>query len=94
MPAKRTRKTKAIFQIEAPDARSVYLAGEFTGWEADAIQLKKGRNGNWKATVSLPAGAYQYRFMIDGEWSDDPLATQRIDNPFGTENCVCDVSQL
>lgn len=93
MPAKRTKKTKTKFEIEAPSAQSVYLVGEFTGWEADAIKLKKSRNGTWKATVSLPSGAHQYRFMVDGEWQDDPNAPARTTNPFGTENCVREVNQ-
>jgi len=93
MPAKRIKKSKTTFEIQAPDAQSVYLAGEFTGWEADAIKLKKGRNGSWKTTVPLPAGCHQYRFMVDGEWRDDPAATERIVNAFGTTNCVRAVQQ-
>jgi 1,4-alpha-glucan branching enzyme len=93
MPAKRTKLAKAIFQIEAPDARDVHLVGEFTGWEAGAIKLKKSKNGNWKATVALPAGTHQYRFMVDGKWCDDPSATERIINAFGTQNCIGAVGQ-
>ena len=93
MPAKKTKNTKATFQIEAPDAKSVYLAGEFTGWEADPIKLKKARNGKWQTSVALPTGSHQYRFMVDGEWRDDPTATERIVNEFGTQNCVRAVGQ-
>ena len=93
MPAKRTKNNKATFQIDAPDAHAVYLAGEFTGWEADAIKLKKLKNGTWKTTVALPIGRHQYRFMVDGEWRDDPAATERIINEFGTENCVRAIQQ-
>lgn len=93
MPAKRTKNNKATFQIKAPEAHHVYLAGEFTGWETDPIKLKKSKNGTWKTTVALPAGTHQYRFMVDGEWRDDPAATERIVNSFGTQNCIRAVHQ-
>ncbi|MGK0200039.1 MAG: hypothetical protein ACI91J_003329 [Yoonia sp.] len=31
---------------------------------------------------------YEYRFMVDGEWVDDPACQQTRANGFGTENCV------
>jgi hypothetical protein len=28
---------------------------------------------------------------VDGEWRDDPNCTERVPNPFGSENCVLHV---
>jgi hypothetical protein len=25
---------------------------------------------------------------VDGDWVDNPDATKRVDNPFGTQNCI------
>ena len=45
----------------APEAQTVQLAGDFTGWELDPMSLKKLKNGLWKTTVALEAGHYEYR---------------------------------
>lgn len=92
MPAKRIKKTKSKFEIEAPDAESVLLVGEFTDWETGAITLKKNKSGKWKTSVSLAEGNHQYRFLVDGEWCDDPSATGHVPNPFGSQNCVRNVN--
>lgn len=39
-------------------------------------------------TVGLSPGTYRYRFLVDGEWRDDPECTLRVPNPFGTEDAV------
>ncbi len=72
----------------APEAQCVQLAGDFTGWELSPLDLKKLKNGLWKTTVALEAGSYQYRFLVDGQWRDDPDCAVRVPNQFGTENCV------
>ena len=72
----------------APEAQAVQLAGDFTGWELSLVSLKKQKSGWWKTTVALEAGSHQYRFLVDGQWRDDPDCTARVPNQFGTENCV------
>ncbi|MBI1178038.1 glycoside hydrolase [bacterium] len=92
MPAKKTRKPKETFQLQAPAAGAVLLAGDFTGWETKPIQMKRDRSGVWKAAVPLEPGAHQYRFLVDGKWADDPQAEGRASNPFGGQNCVREVT--
>ena len=87
-PTTNHKPVKATFAIEAPAAQSVLLAGDFSNWDQNPVSLKKSRNGTWKATVSLPPGAYEYRYMVDGQWSDDPQCEMRAPNPFGSANCV------
>jgi 1,4-alpha-glucan branching enzyme len=90
MPRKRSKEssTKAVrFSLQAPEAKSVSLAGDFNGWNADALPMKKGNKGTWKATVDLEPGRYEYRFCVDGCWQDDPDAQERVDNAFGSQNC-------
>ena len=86
--ATKAPKREAVFSYEAPEARSVLLAGDFTGWNQSPVTLKRQRSGVWKATVSLEPGAYEYRFLVDGEWQDDPICEDRRTNAFGTSNCV------
>jgi hypothetical protein len=53
--------------------------------------MKPVGGGLWKVQVSLAPGTYHYRFLVDGEWRDDPECTLRVPNPFGTENAVREV---
>jgi hypothetical protein len=45
-------------------------------------------DGRWVKELALPPGRYEYRLVVDGEWVDDPAATELIPNPFGTPNAV------
>ena len=80
------------FSIQAPGALSVMLVGDFTHWQEKPIALKKETSGVWSTSVDLAPGTYHYRFLVDGEWRDDPECTIRVPNPFGTENAVREVA--
>ena len=63
------------FRLDAPDASSVHLAGDFTEWEP-AYEMHQSQPGVWTVVVPLEAGVHDYAFVIDGErWTPDPLAT-------------------
>jgi 1,4-alpha-glucan branching enzyme len=85
-------KQKVTFSFPNPDAQSVLLAGDFTGWQQAPLKLKKSNGGVWKKTVSLPPGRYEYRLLVDGQWQDDPSCNERQANQFGGSNCVCVVN--
>jgi 1,4-alpha-glucan branching enzyme len=80
------------FSFAAPTAMSVQLVGDFTHWQQKAINMQKGADGIWRTTVELPPGGHHYRFLVDGQWRDDPECTLRVSNPFGAQNCVCQVA--
>jgi 1,4-alpha-glucan branching enzyme len=81
-------KSKQSFSIRAPAALSVQLVGDFTHWQKTPIQMHKEADGVWRASAELAPGTYHYRFLVDGEWRDDPENTLRVPNVFGTENSV------
>jgi 1,4-alpha-glucan branching enzyme len=85
-------KKKETFSFSAPDALSVSLVGDFTNWKKQPISMKKDGTGIWKASVSLDPGTYHYRFLVNGEWRDDPECTLRVPNPYGGEDAVRSVS--
>ena len=80
------------FSFSAPEATSVQLVGDFTQWQERPVNLQKGADGVWRAAVNLPPGAHHYRFLVDGEWRDDPECTLRAPNPFGGENMMRQVA--
>lgn len=78
------------FSLYSPQAHSVVLIGDFNGWGSTAeVKLAPSGNGTWSVTVPLPAGRYQYAFLIDGQrWVTDPRAEQRVNDDFGRQSAV------
>ena len=87
-PSKKQNHKKATFKFMAPEAKSVLLAGDFNAWEPESHPLKKTSNGLWKANLSLSPGRYEYRFLVDGQWQNDPECKSYASNPYGSENCI------
>lgn len=85
----KTAKQKVTFSYSAPEAQTVLVAGDFTGWQEAPLSLKRDKTGLWKKAVSLPPGKYEYRLLVDGQWRDDPKCPNHLPNQFGGENCVC-----
>ena len=76
------------FAFPAPTARQVFLAGDFNNWDTKAGPMHKGPDGVWHLSVALKPGRYEYRFLADEVWCDDPAAQQMAKNYLGTANCV------
>jgi hypothetical protein len=60
------------FTHSAPHAREVLLAGSFNDWNGRANPMALEEGGMWSAVVPLPAGAHEYKFVVDGNWVADP----------------------
>ncbi len=76
------------FELLAPAAVAVYLAGTFNNWDANAHPMEKDKKGVWKTSLSLKPGRYEYRFFVDGHWENDPACSCCVPNEFGSQNCV------
>ncbi len=80
--------SKTEFNLFAPQAKAVFLSGDFNAWDPSSHPMKKDKNGVWKIFVNLDPGQHQYRFRVDGEWQNDPGNPECVANPFGTSNCL------
>jgi hypothetical protein len=80
------------FSLDASMARSVKLAADFTDWGNSPLDMVKSEDGVWHALVPLPPGDHSYRFIVDGQWCDDPHPAMCVPNPFGTVNAVVAVT--
>jgi 1,4-alpha-glucan branching enzyme len=85
---KNTKVMKIEFTLSAPQATSVFIAGDFNQWNLSSHPLKKDKRGIWKISLALNPGQYEYRFHVDGEWQNDPGCSSFVENPFGTLNCL------
>ncbi len=82
------------FVLEAPQAKKVLLAGDFTDWEKNARPMRRsGADGTFTATVELPEGTHEYKYIIDGKWLEDP-ASESVPNSFGTRNSIINVGAV
>lgn len=83
-----------LFQLEAPDAATVFMAGDFNDWDPRATPLNRQDDGaSWSVRLPLASGTYRYSFVIDGQWVSDPRAGGRgVADDFGGSNSLITVS--
>lgn len=81
------RKKQAKFRLKAPEAKEVTLCGSFNNWETHACPLRQDKKGIWKTHLLLTPGVYEYRFLVDGQWQNDP-DSEVAPNPYGTHKRV------
>jgi 1,4-alpha-glucan branching enzyme len=80
-----------VLSVKAPDAKEVFLAGEFNGWKLDDSSRMEKTNGCWTKRLNLDSGKYRYRFVIDGNWSEDPANPLTQLNSYGTLDSLLEV---
>lgn len=76
------------FSFYAPEAREVFLVGEFNQWDTRSLPMRKDEEGIWRLMVELNPGTYEFKFFVDGAWFEDLTGAQLVPNPFGTQNYV------
>ncbi|HYA93128.1 MAG TPA: isoamylase early set domain-containing protein [Thermodesulfobacteriota bacterium] len=81
-------KKKVEFSLSAPEAREVFLTGEFNHWDIRSMPMKRSKDGNWKVQTSLPPGRYEYKFVADNHWVEDVPRAELAANVFGTQNLI------
>jgi len=53
------------------DTREVKLVGNFNMWNYTELSMERTSSG-WELHLALPAGIYEYKFLVDNEWITDP----------------------
>ena len=78
-----------VFITLYPRAQNVQIAGDFNGWQPEKTYMEKiGDTGIWQTKIKLPSGKYKYRFVVDGQWQQDPYNDTTEINPFGEYNSI------
>jgi 1,4-alpha-glucan branching enzyme len=64
---------KVNFKLsEHLNAKKIMLAGNFNHWNPNELYMKRTANG-WVLPLTLTAGNYNYKFIVDGDWMTDPV---------------------
>jgi len=69
--AKNTTKPVNFYCV-ATSARSVFLLGDFNGWDPTSHPMHRREDGWWFIEVSLTHGHHQYHFLVDDKPVLDP----------------------
>jgi 1,4-alpha-glucan branching enzyme len=82
----RKEGTLRFYYAAENGVRQVGLAGSFNNWQA--VRMRPGKKGVFAVTIPLEPGVYEYKFVADGQWVEDPDNSQWALNDFGTMNSV------
>ena len=76
-------------------SRDVRVLGTFNDWSwEDGLKLKAAKEA-YTGNTSLPAGNYEFRYLVDGEeWHNDDHAEAYADSGHGTTNCCFSLEQV
>ena len=82
------QRVELVFR--APDARSVSLVGDFTGWDPSrAVMTRDSASGLWSVTMRVAPGRHVYAFLVDDSvWVRDPRAPSAPDADFGRPGSI------
>lgn len=83
--------SSVTFVAMYPHAKRVEIAGEFNGWSPESTPLEKSGDGRWFTRLNLDSGRYQYRYVVDGRWQQDPYNAKSVQNEFGEMNSVLEM---
>jgi 1,4-alpha-glucan branching enzyme len=81
---------KVTFSVEAKEANTASVVGDFNNWNLEEGTLSKLKNGTFKGVFDMPKDAsYEFKYVIDGNFVNEPEADAFQWNEFaGTENSV------
>ena len=88
---KKAQKKRITFKLEASEAKEAILVADFNNWDVKKHRMKKDNKGRWTKIVTLAPGRYEYKFLVDRQWQNDPGNDQMVHNSFGTVNNILNV---
>jgi hypothetical protein len=94
-PLVNTQKRTIEFIVRNDSATQISLAGSFNRWAQDVLLMEPSKGGLWSIEIPLlPAGQYQYKFLIDEEnWIEDYGNPYREPDGFTGFNSILVVEQ-
>jgi 1,4-alpha-glucan branching enzyme len=83
---------KVSFQLTVEPGSEVFVAGSFNDWNPTQYRMSDNPgSGHCKATLVLPPGRHEYKFVVNGEWRLDPNCAESVPNDCGALNSVISV---
>ena len=83
---------EVVVRFRDERATDVRIAGDFNGWVPDkgvrSLIEAEGETRIWTKILQLAPGRYQYRYVVDGEWREDPENPEGVASHVGGRNSV------
>lgn len=81
---------KVTFTVEAKEANTAAVVGDFNNWNVEEGALSKLKNGTFKGVFDVNKDAsYEFKYVIDGAFVNEVEADSYVWNEFaGSENSV------
>ena len=89
---KNNSRRVVILSYKDVPGKNVCVAGSFSDWRPDKKMIDRDCSGVYRCRLLLSPGAYQYKFVVDGEWRSDPENPNFVPNGFGSLNSVLTVT--
>jgi chromosome partitioning protein len=84
-----------VVRFRDSGATDVRIAGDFNGWVPDkgvrSLIESDGEARVWTKILHLPPGRYEYRYVVDGEWREDPDNPNTVSTTVGGRNSILEV---
>lgn len=94
-------RSLVTFQTHCPEAREVYLVGDFNNWSMTDTPMHPVGDGLWRTRQTLPAGRHRfryyavqdYRYHADAPWGrrlwlTDPTVELAVNRVGGRDSIV------
>lgn len=91
--SRKEREIAVRLEFHDDRAKAVCIAGTFNDWNPKTTPMLATRPGQWSKELWLSPGLYEYQYVVDGRWINDPKAIKSTPNPFGGRNSVLVVEQ-
>jgi len=92
LPAYEETPREVVVRYRDASASDVRIAGDFNGWVPDkgvrSLIESEGEIRVWTKILKLAPGTYQYRYVVDGEWREDPENQRGVASDVGPRNSV------
>ena len=91
MKPKKSHSHSVRIEFHHEQAQAVFIAGTFNDWNPNTTPMIAMGEGRWVKELALPPGRYEYRIIVDGQWTSDPAAAEQASNSYGEFNSVLNV---
>ncbi len=82
----------ARFFLKGEQFKDVYVVGDFNNWtKNDQFKMKKIEPQTWAINLPLKKGKYNYKFLANEKWFNDPYNLYQEDDSFGGKNSVIQI---
>lgn len=86
-------RQQMVLHLFGYENRKVQLAGDFNDWTPDQGVITRIVDGVVEKIVMLMPGTYQYRYIVDGIWQEDPSNPEVVPNHSGGFNSILHVEE-